>query len=136
MHAGLVVPTGVDRVEMAAHGRLVQHVVVDERGRVDHFHGRRQENVVRPKTAAGQPAQQQQGRPQPLATEAKAVFYQVVDEGGFAPQYLPEDLFDLMKPHLDGCIQYRQNLGCLDPVLGRLFHERLSCWQIGSLIQG
>ena len=46
-HAGFVVPAGVDRVEMAAHGRLVQHVVMDERGRVDHLHGRRQEDVVR-----------------------------------------------------------------------------------------
>ena len=97
-HAGFVVPTGIDRVEMAAHGRLVQHVVVDQRGRVDHLHGRRQEDVVRAKTAAGQPAKQHQGRPQPLAAKAKSVLHQVVDERIPASQDLPEDFFDLVKP--------------------------------------
>ena len=88
------------------------------------------------KAAAGQPAQQHQGRPQPLAAEAKAVLYQVVDEGVLASQYLPEDFFDLVKPHLDGCIQCRQDLGCLDPVLGRLFHEHFPAGNLAPWLEG
>ena len=99
--ARFVVPADVDRVEVAADGSLVQHVVVDQRGRVDHFHRRGQEDVGRAKTRTGQPAQQQQGRPQAFAAQPEAVFDQVVDEGVFAPQLLAEDFFDLMKTRLN-----------------------------------
>ena len=34
-HAGLVVPAGVDGVEMPPHRGLVEHVVVNQRGRMD-----------------------------------------------------------------------------------------------------
>lgn len=75
---------------------------MNERRRMDHFHGRRQEDVIRTKAAAGQPAEQHQGRPQPLAAEAKAVLHQVVNEGVLASQYFPQDFFDLVNTHLNG----------------------------------
>ena len=40
---------------MAANRGLVEHVVVDQRGRVDHFYGGRQEHVGRTKAAQAKP---------------------------------------------------------------------------------
>jgi hypothetical protein len=79
-NAGLVVAAGIDRLTVASETCLVQHVVVHECRRVDHFHHGGQHDVVATDGSARLGRQQQQGRPQPLAAQSESVFHQAVDE--------------------------------------------------------
>ena len=65
--AGLVVPAGVDGVFMAADGGFVEHVVVHERGGVDHLDDGGERDVLVAQGADRLAGQQQQGRAEPLA---------------------------------------------------------------------
>ena len=75
---------------------------MDERGGVDHLDGGRQHHVVALEWAGDPGGQQQQGRPQPLAPQSDAVFYQQVDERMLAGELADEDFLDLLKLLLDG----------------------------------
>ncbi len=77
---GFVVAAGVDRFAMAADGGLVQHVVVDQRGGVDHFHHGGQRDVFVLDLAQRLGRQQQQGRPQSLTPQTEGMLDQLIDE--------------------------------------------------------
>ena len=123
--AGFVVPAGIDRIHVPAEGGFVEHVVVDERGGVDHFHRGRQRQVVAMQPAAGLAREEHQGGPQPLSAEANAVFDQVVDEGMLVGEFFGDEGLDLVKLPLDGRIEVVQRRGGLCPIVSGMFHERL-----------
>ena len=79
-HAGLHAPDGVDRGHPATYAGIVEHVVVDQRGRVDHLDHGPQDVMRRRHSAAGAGGQQQQHRPQPFA----AIVLDVIDDLGHA----------------------------------------------------
>jgi hypothetical protein len=90
-HRRLVAAEVVDRGALAPQLRLVEHVVVDERGHVDHLDdgGERDVGVGEPPARAA--AQQQQQRAEHLAAEAADVLHQHVDARQVARQFLGED---------------------------------------------
>ena len=88
---GLVAPLGVDRGGVAADQCLVEDVVVDERGRVDHLDDRRQDRVRGGERAARLAGKQQKRRPQPLAAEVGGVIDELLHEREPAPQLGRED---------------------------------------------
>ena len=96
-NAGLVIPAGVDRVEMAADRGFVQDVVVDQRGGVDQLGDHRQGGVFGPDSATGRGRQQHQGRPEPLPAQPEAVLHQPVHEGIVAGKLPPQEGFDLVE---------------------------------------
>ena len=75
--ARLVVPAGVDRGHMPANQGAVQHVVVDERRGVDHFHHGGEGVVRRRHSPASVGGEEQQRRPQTFA----AVVMHMGDQG-------------------------------------------------------
>ena len=122
--AGLVVPAGIDGVEVAAERGLVEDVVVNEGRGVDHFDGGGQRRWSRRSGPGDTGRQQQQGRPQPLAPQADPVFDQAVDEGMVAVEFLAEDLLDLIQFMGHGRIEVAKGIGGLGPWYGRTFHRR------------
>ena len=103
--AGFVVVAGVDRFAVAAELGFVQHVVVDQRGRVDHFDHGGQGDVLVVGPAQGFGRQQQQGRPEPLSPQAEGVLDQLVDERIVARQFAPQQLFAAVQFGGDRTIQ-------------------------------
>ncbi len=91
----LVSPLGVDRRGMAADHRLVEHVVVNQRRRVDHLDHRCQDRMALRDRPARPPRQQQQGWPQPLPLIVAAVIDQLLHERESAPKLVLEDPFGL-----------------------------------------
>ena len=74
---------------------MVEHVIVNERGRVDHLHDRRQHQVFAADRADGLGGQQHQGRPQPLAPQSKTVADELIHAGIVAPQFGAKNLLGL-----------------------------------------
>jgi hypothetical protein len=97
--------SSVDRVEVPAERRLVEHVVVNQGGRVNHLHGGRQRQMLRLQRSDCPGRQQQQGRTQSLATQAEAVPGQPIDERIVAAKLLAEELLDLLEFLADRRIQ-------------------------------
>ena len=96
-NACLVVPAGVDRIEMPADDGLVQDVVVNQGGCVNQLHHRPQHEVLVPQWAAGLAGQQKQGRTEPLPPQTETMFNQLIDKGMIAAQLVVQDVFDLFK---------------------------------------
>lgn len=96
-HAGFIAPTGVYRVEMPAHAGLIEHIVMDQRGRMDHFHDGCQHQVFVLDRTGRLGRQQHQGGPQTFAPEAEAVLRQFVNVGDVASQLVAQDFLDLGK---------------------------------------
>ena len=67
---------------------LVEHVVVNQRGRVDQLGGHGQGDVLRPEAAAGLGRQQHQRRPDTLPAQPETVLGQPVDERVIAGKFL------------------------------------------------
>ena len=107
---GLVAPLGVDRGGMAPDHGLVEDVVVDERGRVNHLDDRRQDRMRGDERAARLAGKQQQRRPQPLAAEVRGVIDELLDEGEPAPQLGREDPLGLLELGGDRRIDHREPL--------------------------
>ena len=75
-------PFGVDRPAMASGARLVQDIVVDQRGGVDHLDRRRQADMLFADAAASPSRGEQQQRPEPLATERDRAIHEPLDMRG------------------------------------------------------
>ena len=102
---------------MPADRGLVENVVVDQRGRVDHLDHRRQRQVLGPDAAASLGRQQHQGRPKPLPAQTKAVLGQPVDKGVVAGKLLPQQPLDRFKLLGDRRIQGAESLRNRRPLL-------------------
>ena len=78
-HARLITEDLIGRVAPAAQRGAVDHVIVQQRGRVDEFDERRRLDVRGP-VAAGAPREHHQQRPQPLAAARDDVLCDLVYE--------------------------------------------------------
>ncbi len=94
---------------MAADLGVVQHVVVDERGGVNHLDDGGQRAVVGDDRADGFGGEQEQGRAKPFAAQAEGVPGQLVDERVGVPQFLLESGVDLGQVAGDGTQQAGQH---------------------------
>ena len=109
-HARLVAPSGIDRLQMAAEIRLVQHVVVDQRRRVDQLQDRRRHEVIAIQAAGGQSGQEHQGRAEPLSAELEAVLRQSIDERKTAADFSPQEVLHLVQFLANGRVHKTQSL--------------------------
>lgn len=94
-HARFVVPAGVHRGDVASRFGFVEHVVMHESGRVNHFdHGAEHAMCVVDRPGGGSGKQQQHG-PQPLAAKVGDVGKDIGDVRILAFELLSKDLLDL-----------------------------------------
>jgi len=128
-----VVPTGVDRVQVPPQSRLVQHVVMDERGRMNHLDHRSQSRVFRRQIPAGSPRKQHQRRAKPLPPQSKTVLRQPIDERALAVQLPAHDPLGLFEWLADRCVQQPEPLRRPAGTLDSLTHQFLPDCRAGSL---
>ena len=95
---------------MAAHAGVVEHVVVNQRGRVDHLDDGAENVMGRLDPAAGPGRQQQQHRPQPFAAIVVDVLDDLGDAGMLVLQNASQDALDLFQVGRDRTVRV-QTLG-------------------------
>jgi hypothetical protein len=66
-HGALIAPEGIRRGDAAPFAAVVNHIIVQQRGMVDHLHHGRDLNVRRRQGPATLTGQQDQARPEHLA---------------------------------------------------------------------
>ena len=87
-HGNLVSPLHVDGGDAPTHFRLIDDVVVDQRGDVDELHRLRQPEPRFPGAAPGLRRQTHQRRPDHLASRAQHMPHQLADKRVFGDQLL------------------------------------------------
>ena len=136
-HAGFIPPTGVDRGEMPPQARLVQNVVVDERGGMDHLHHGSQDQVVWRDRAAGLGREQHQGRPKTLAPQVEAVPGQLIDKRVLAAELAAQDFFDLPQLLNDRIVKViEQSFGVRDVSQAAHACPRIAAMRVANFASG
>ncbi len=100
-----VTPLGIDRGGVATDHGLIQDIVVNQSGRVDHLHDRGQDGMGRAERAAGPAAQEHERRPEALSLVTRAVVDQSLHEGKSAAELVLEDSFGLGEFSRDRFVQ-------------------------------
>jgi hypothetical protein len=101
-HGHLVAAQAVHGEALAAHLRVVEHVVVHERRHVDHLAGGRDHHVPLPDRPEGLPAQEHHRRPEHLATVALDVPAERVHRRHVARELPLEQPADLVEEAREG----------------------------------
>ncbi len=112
---GLVAAKVIDGGAFSPQLGLVEDIVVDQRGHVNHFDNGGEDGVGISQFAAGFSSQEHEGGPEHFAAEAGDVANEVVDAGEVGGQLLGEELFDGPQLLLDRFVHERQCHRCSSP---------------------
>ena len=99
-------PAGIDRSPAPAHVRFVDHVVVDERGHVDHLDQRGCEQRAQPAAALPRRSverrrQQHRHRTNPLAPRRERIIEHLGEQRAVRREFLPDELLEGLQIALD-----------------------------------
>ena len=112
-HAGRVAEHGIGRIAATAFVRLVHHVVMQQRGRVDAFDHGRLFVHGRPLAAQRTGRQDQQGRTQALAARTNDVLGHLADQHDIGMKRTANDLIDSKHVVSDQLAEQRDSHGGL-----------------------
>ena len=105
---GFIAPLGVHGGGVPADNGLIEDVVVDEGGRVDHLDDGGQDGVGTCEVSAGAAGQEHEGRSETFAVEVGAMLDELLNERVSAMELVGEDLFGLVELGGDGGIGLSQ----------------------------
>ena len=99
-------PAGIDRSPAPAHVRFVDHIVVDERGHVDHLDQRGCEQCAQtaaalPRRSVERRRQQHRHRTNPLAPRRERIIEHLGEQRAVRREFLPDELLEGLQITLD-----------------------------------